>query len=180
MDHEHREMSETRETVNADAGSGDPASGGGYRLRQGGRFHSFSQKKSHCEFFCEKGKKAPCCRRRFCHSPGEMPGLMNDRVSRVNNTTYAVAHPKGNFASGRAEDSILFHKILHIVQNFVKKIHKVPCCRRRNVPLLGQTSSLGTDRVSRINNRSYAVHCKRAPGVLRIPARQLHRSATLL
>jgi len=35
---------------------------------------------------------------------------MDDRVSPMIYTSYAVAHPKGNFASGRAEDSCLFHK----------------------------------------------------------------------
>jgi hypothetical protein len=33
--------------------------------------------------FPEKDKKVPCCRRRFCRSPGETPGLMNDCVTPV-------------------------------------------------------------------------------------------------
>jgi len=34
---------------------------------------------------------------------------------------YAVAHPKGNFTSGRAEQTILFHKKIYNVNLFVKK-----------------------------------------------------------
>jgi hypothetical protein len=58
------EMSETRETVNADIYQaisglvGDIASGREEKTR------SFSQKNSRHEFFCEKDKKVPCCRRR--------------------------------------------------------------------------------------------------------------------
>jgi hypothetical protein len=44
-----------------------------------------------------------------------------ERQQLITDRTYAVAHPKGNFASGRAEEIILFYKILHIVQNFCKK-----------------------------------------------------------
>jgi hypothetical protein len=37
---------------------------------------------------------------------------------------YAVTNPAEHFASGRAEDSILFHKKIHCVNFFVKKIKK--------------------------------------------------------
>jgi hypothetical protein len=43
----------------------------------------FFQKNSQSEFFVKKEKSVPCCRRRFCRSPGETPGLMNDRVTPV-------------------------------------------------------------------------------------------------
>jgi hypothetical protein len=33
------------------------------------------------QHFVKKKKSVPCCRRRFCRSPGETPGLMNHRVS---------------------------------------------------------------------------------------------------
>jgi len=47
--------------------------------------------------------------------------------------SYAVAYPKGNFASGRAEDIVSFsRKFGSESQIFVKKVRKVPCCRRRN------------------------------------------------
>jgi hypothetical protein len=35
------------------------------------------------QHFCEQEKSVPCCRRRFYRSPGETPGLMNQRVSPV-------------------------------------------------------------------------------------------------
>jgi hypothetical protein len=53
--------------------------------------------------FCEKDQKVPCCRRRFCRSPGETPGLMNHRVTRVNYTRYAVPLREGDIASARPE-----------------------------------------------------------------------------
>jgi hypothetical protein len=34
----------------------------------------------------------------------------------------AIPRWAGDIASGRAEGDILFHEILHLVQNFVKKI----------------------------------------------------------
>jgi len=41
------------------------------RLRQGGRFLSFSQNIcTRCKCFVKKIKTGPCCRRRFCRSPG--------------------------------------------------------------------------------------------------------------
>jgi hypothetical protein len=83
-------MNEPRETANADIHQtisglvGDIASGRAEETR------SFAQKNSQGEFFCAKEKSVPCCRRRFCRSPGETPGLMNDRVTSVN---YEPAHP---------------------------------------------------------------------------------------
>jgi hypothetical protein len=54
------------------------------RLRQGGRFYSFSQKCcTECNIFVKKIKSVPCCRRRCCRSPGETPSLMNHRVTPV-------------------------------------------------------------------------------------------------
>jgi hypothetical protein len=49
------------------------------------------------------------------------------------------------------------------VNFFVNKINRVPCCRRRNRLPSGQTSSLDLNRVSPVNNGSYAVSSK--PGV---------------
>jgi hypothetical protein len=72
----------------------------------------------------EKDTKVPCCRRRIAFSSGQTPGLNADRVSPVNYTSYAVSFREENIVSGRAGDSILFHKNLHIVQIFVKKIQK--------------------------------------------------------
>jgi ABC-type tungstate transport system substrate-binding protein len=48
-----------------------------------------------------------------------MSGLDLNRVTRVIDTSYAVAHPKGNFASGRAEDSLLFHKNVALRATFL-------------------------------------------------------------
>jgi len=65
LDHEQHEMSETRETANAAIHQvilrlvGNIASGRAEGIR------SFSQKNSRCEFFCEKEKRVPCCRRRI-------------------------------------------------------------------------------------------------------------------
>jgi hypothetical protein len=44
LDHERREMSETRESANVDYVADNLAFDEGYRLRQGGRKHSFSRK----------------------------------------------------------------------------------------------------------------------------------------
>ncbi|MFP4436224.1 MAG: hypothetical protein ACLFVO_03175 [Chloroflexaceae bacterium] len=64
MDHEQHDMRETRETVNAAMDQVIPRLVGDITS---GRAEE---------------EKVPCCRRRLCRSPGEMPGLMNDRVSR--------------------------------------------------------------------------------------------------
>jgi len=74
-----------------------------------------------------------------------------DRVTRVNYGSYVVTELKENCVSGRAEDSMLFHKKLHKVQLFVKKIEKVPRCRRRVGFSSGETFDLNTHRVSRVN-----------------------------
>jgi hypothetical protein len=48
-------------------------------------------------------------------------------------TDYAVPEPAGNFASGRAEETFFFTKHFALCAKcFVKKIERVPCCRRRN------------------------------------------------
>jgi hypothetical protein len=104
-------MSEKRETDNADvyqaiprlAGAIAPFDDAQGRLRQGGRFHSVSQKISRCDFFV-KQKKVPCCCRR-----NRLPGRARvwsspHRVTPVSYTTYAVTDPAGNLASGRAEE----------------------------------------------------------------------------
>jgi len=46
------------------------------------------------------------------------------RVSSISYTSYAVAHPKGNFASDRAEDSLLFHTTFARCANVVWKRSK--------------------------------------------------------
>ncbi len=80
------------------------------------------------------------------------------RVSPVNNRSYAVTEPKGHFASGRMEDSILnLTNILHFVQNVRQKEHHIPCCRRRIGLSAGETSGLRTHRVSRVIDTTYAV-----------------------
>ncbi len=44
---------------------------------------SFSQKKSLCEFFCEKVTKVPCCRRRIGLSSSETSSLNTHRLTPV-------------------------------------------------------------------------------------------------
>jgi hypothetical protein len=43
----------------------------------------FTKMLHNVQHFCEKEKSVPCCRRRFCRSPGKTPSLMNDRVTPV-------------------------------------------------------------------------------------------------
>jgi hypothetical protein len=158
LDHEHHEMSENRETTNADMQQAipglvadiapfDDAQG---RLWQGGRFHAFSHE---CCTMCNirvKKKKVPCCRRRVRFSSGQTPGLNTRRVISVIDRSYAVVDLAGDSASGRAEEIIFFTKNLHLVQIFGEKDQKVPCCRRRIGLPPGQMSSLWTHRVSRV------------------------------
>jgi hypothetical protein len=55
-------------------------------LRQGGTGHPCSQTcGSQSHMFVNKKNRVPCCRRQFCRVPGATPGLMNHRVSSVNN-----------------------------------------------------------------------------------------------
>ncbi len=90
LDHEHHEMSEIRETVNADIDQVIPHFVGDIASGRAEANSSFARKNSLSELFCEKEKSVPCCRQRFGRSPSEIPGLMNDRVTRVNNRSYAV------------------------------------------------------------------------------------------
>jgi hypothetical protein len=41
---------------------------------------------------------------------GDTPDANTHRVTHINNRSYAVTDPEKHFASGRAEDSIFFHK----------------------------------------------------------------------
>jgi hypothetical protein len=76
-------MSETRETVNAAMHQAMPGLVADIVSGRVEDSRSCSQKNSQREFFCEQETNVPCCRRRICRSPGETPGLMNHRVSRV-------------------------------------------------------------------------------------------------
>jgi hypothetical protein len=59
--------------------------------------------------------------------------------------------------SGRAEDSFLVHTNLHSVQIGVNKIDHVPRCRRRMGPFFQANAWFGTDRVTGVTHRNYAV-----------------------
>jgi hypothetical protein len=65
----------------------------------------------------------------------------------VHNTRYAVTNPEGTFASGRAEDSVLFHKNLHKVQIFVKQLKKYHAAAGEMCRYQDQTSGLNAHRV---------------------------------
>jgi len=55
----------------------------GFRLRQGGRNHLFSQNIcTLCKCFVKKDQNVPCCRRRIGLPPGQMSSLSTPRVSR--------------------------------------------------------------------------------------------------
>jgi len=59
-------------------------------------------------------------------------GVTFARLS-MNDTTYAVTDMEGDFASGRAEDSLAFSQTCGSLSHmFVKKPKSVPCCRRRS------------------------------------------------
>ncbi|MFP4439394.1 MAG: hypothetical protein ACLFVO_19300 [Chloroflexaceae bacterium] len=127
-------MNETRETANAGMQQAIPGFDGGYRLRQGGRFHAFSQKFCiKCKIFVKKKKKSTMLpqAKRAVH-PKQTPSLITDRVTPVNDTSYAVPPPEVDIASGRVEDSRSFSQKIHAVNFSVKKIKRVPCCRRRS------------------------------------------------
>ncbi len=51
--------------------------------------------------FCEKDQNVPCCRRRFCRSPGETPGLMNHRVTPVISGQVTGPAPSGRLHKKR-------------------------------------------------------------------------------
>jgi hypothetical protein len=165
-------MNEKRETANTgmqqaipgfdgDIAPFDDAQG---RLRQGGRFQSFSQKNSLSDFFVKKEKQVPCCRRRIGLPPGQTSGLHAHRVNPVNDTSYAVVDLAGACRDNRPDSppagwngTFFFIKMLHCVQRFYEKEIKVPCCRRRFCRSPGETPGLINDRVSPVNSRSYAV-----------------------
>ncbi|GEM_PF-4273484 len=46
---------------------------------------------------------------------------VKDCVTPIIDTSYAVAYPKGNFASGRAEDFLVFHTTFALCANVVWK-----------------------------------------------------------
>jgi hypothetical protein len=83
-------MSEPRETANADVDQAIPCFAGDIAAGRGQETRSFSQKNSRCEFFCEKEKSVPCCRRRVGLATGQTPGLHIHRVTAVNYMSYAV------------------------------------------------------------------------------------------
>jgi hypothetical protein len=112
-------MSENRETTSADRYQASRM-WRGYRLRQGRRNQIFFTKHFHkVKMFCEEDKNAPCCRRRFCRSPGETSGLMNHRVTRLKDRRYAVVDLAGDSAAGEAEETIFFHKKFAHSANFL-------------------------------------------------------------
>jgi len=120
LDHEQHEISEHRETANANTYqtiprlTGDIASGRTEETSSCSRnFGSKSQN------FVNKKKQYHAAAGEICRSPGETPGLMNHRVTRVNDTSYAVTDSKGHFASGRVEDLFLFHKNVALRATFL-------------------------------------------------------------
>ncbi len=118
-------------------GSGDPVFGVSYRLRQGGRDPIFLAKKcTTCIFLQERKKGVPCCRRRFCRSPGETPGLHSNRVTRVNDRSYAVPRERSFAPPAGRKILFFFTKNLHVVQIFCEKDKRVPCCRRQIGPFI--------------------------------------------
>jgi len=52
---------------------------------------------------------------------------------------------------------MLVHNIFHFVKNVVNKIHEVPCCRRRRLPLWEYVSDFYAHRVTCVIDRTYAV-----------------------
>ncbi len=80
------------------------------------------------------------------------------------NTRYAVAMQPGRltsmearFACGSTVLLFLFHKKIHFVNFFVKKIRFLPPCRRRIGPVVPADAWFGTDRVTPVSNTRYAV-----------------------
>ena len=59
-----------------------------------------------------KNKHVPCCRWRVGPVILINAWLGTDRVPPVNDTSYAVVDSTGDSAAGRAEDFMLFHKIV--------------------------------------------------------------------
>ncbi len=59
----------------------------------------FRTQHMHC---VQKQTNVSHCRQRCGHSPGSMSDVQLHCVTRVMNRRYAVTHPEGNLASGRA------------------------------------------------------------------------------
>ena len=62
-----------------------------------------------------------------------------------------VTNPEGHVASGRAEETILVHEILHYVQNFVNKKKKYHAAAGESSQYRVQMPSLQTYRVTHVN-----------------------------
>jgi hypothetical protein len=72
------------------------------------------------------------------------------QVEFIIDTSYVVSEPEDISASGRAEESGSFSQRIH----FVKKIKRVPCCRRRIKPSLRETFGLHINRVIPVIERT--------------------------
>ncbi len=126
-----------------------PAPNTGFASRRVELTISFSRTfGSPSQMFVKKTEKVQCCRRRIGASSDQTPGVYAHRVTRVKYRSYAVPDPQENCASGRAEDSDLFHKNSHEMQAFCEKDKTVPRCRRRDRLPSNQTFGLNVHRIS--------------------------------
>jgi hypothetical protein len=134
------------------------------RLRQHGTFIFFCTKNLYTvQIFCAKEWNLQPCRRRIGLFVQADVRFGRDRVTCVINTSYAVTNPKGNFASGRAEQTGSFSRNFGSKsQNFVKKIDQVPRCRRRVCRSPGETPGLHVNRVTRVINYSAMIEMSSA------------------
>jgi hypothetical protein len=90
------------------------------RLRQGGRNQIFFTNIWLAEpNVREKDKKSTMLPQANRLSSDDTSRLNAHRVTRVNNRSYAVPPPEVDIASGRAEDSIFFHKKFARDANFL-------------------------------------------------------------
>gem|GEM_PF-3234779 len=71
--------------------------------------------------FYEQDWFFPPCRRRVGPFIQAHAGFGTDRVTPVNNTSYAVVDPTGSSALPEAEEPVLFTKHLHIMQMFCEQ-----------------------------------------------------------
>ena len=101
----------------------------------------------------------------FRPAGGKIPFPVSNRVTCVNNTTYAVRIQMGRllpmmvyFACGSVVRFVFFRKIWHNVPGFPEKEFSIPPCRRRIVPVVQADVWFGTDRVTPVNNTTYAVN----------------------
>jgi len=62
------------------------------------------------------------------------------------------------FACGSVVRFVFFRKIWHVVPTFPEKECSIPPCRRRIVPVVQADAWFGTDRVTPVNNTTYAVN----------------------